>query len=286
MKRTLILTLLSLVVISQLSFGQDRTDFDNSEIAEACSNLEYITELLTFRGMPINLDPDGKVLILINHAYIVGYSLERNQPLWAAYRVSKAKDDVDYERPLFFYDDLRLPESSRIGTAVFGGGYDRGHMVPNYAINKQFGRLAQVETFVMSNMCPQKDKLNRGVWAKLEMKIVSEYAQEKGHIWIICGPIFPDSPTTIERSCGIKVPIPSEFYMILVDPIGYPYTVDKINFIALKFPQLPDDKNLDNKYITYIDELEKLTKLNFFPRLNAEEQKEVEPDEKKASEIW
>ena len=35
MKRTLILTLLSFVVISQLSFGQDETDFDNSEIAEA-----------------------------------------------------------------------------------------------------------------------------------------------------------------------------------------------------------------------------------------------------------
>jgi endonuclease G len=198
--------------------------------------------------------------------------------------VSKAKEDVNYERPIFFYDDLRLPESSKVGTATFGMGYDRGHMVPNFAINKQFGRLAQMETFLMSNMCPQKADLNRNVWADLEKKIIDEYAQDRKQIWIICGPIFPDTPETITRERGVKIAIPSEFYMILVNPKEWPYTIDKVDFMAIKFPQDPDPNSLDDQYLTNIDNLEKLTNLNFFPRLNADEQKEVE--DKKASKIW
>lgn len=287
MKRTLVFTLLSFVLISQLSFAQDRTDFNNSEIAEACRNIEYIAELLTFKGMPLNLDPNREVLILINHAYVVGYSLVRNQPVWAAYRVCKADKDVDYERPHFFYDDPRVPVTSRIGTSGFGDGYDRGHMVPNHAINRQFGRLSQMETFLMSNICPQKDKLNRRAWQKLESKIVNEWAQARDHIWVICGPIFPDNPQTIERGQGVvEVDIPSEFYTILVDPIRYPYTVDLIDFLALKMSQSTESNELKDEYITSIDGLERLTKLNFFPRFSSGEQEEVEPDEKKASEIW
>jgi endonuclease G len=265
------------------SYGQDETDIDISEIAEACRNVGYITEFLTFKGMPLNLDCRRKVLILVNHGYIVGYSLDRNQPVWAAYYVSKARQDVNYERPLFFHDDLRLPESSRIGTDTFEG-YDRGHMVPNYAINKQLGRLAQMETFLMSNMCPQKGDLNREVWADLERKIIDEYAQDRKHIWIICGPIFPDNPDTITRDQEVKVAIPTEFYMILINPKVWPYTVDKIDFMALKFPQNPDPNSLDDQYLTTIDDLEALTNLNFFPRLTADEQEEVE--NKKASSIW
>jgi len=53
--------------------------------------------------------------------------------------------------------------------AVIGGiQLHVGHMTPNEVINRQFGRLAQMETFLMSNMSPQYGSLNVGVWLKLE----------------------------------------------------------------------------------------------------------------------
>ena len=72
--------------------------------------------------------------------------------------------------------------------------------------------------------------------------------------------------------------------MILVNPKVWPYTMDKVDFMALKFPQNPDPNSLDDQYLTTIDEIEALTKLNFFPKLTSAEQNEVE--NKKATTIW
>ena len=51
-------------------------------------------------------------------------------------------------------------------------------MTPNEVINRQFGRLAQMETFLMSNMSPQYATLNLGVWSKLE-KAIRENGDKK-----------------------------------------------------------------------------------------------------------
>ena len=243
-----------------LNFGQDPLE-DYSTIHESCINSQYLINLLTYKGLPLNQDSSREVLVLINHGYIVGYSVHRNQPLWAAYCVSKANEDVSYQRPQFYYDDARLPVTSRVGTDTFGSPYHVGHMVPNNAINKQFGRLAQLETFLMSNMCPQRGNLNTGVWQKLEAKIVDDYAQNRDYVWIICGPIFDANPATITRAGGMKVEIASGFFMILADPTIYNYSVldGKVDFMALKFPQNPDPNSLDDQYLITIDELETLT---------------------------
>ena len=265
--------------------AQDDSHLDNSVVAPSCQSLEYLTELFLYMGTPLNQNQgsDNQAIILINHGYVVGFSKKHNQPLWAGYEVGDAYKDVGYERPHFFHDDIRLPEENRIGTETFGSGYDRGHMVPNSAINRQYGKLSQMETFLMSNICPQKGKeLNQGIWHTLEKKIM-EYAKPKEHIWVLCGPIFSSNPEQIERPNGSKVSIPDAFYMILVDPLEYPYTVDKTAFIAFEFPQNPSSQSL-NDYLTSVDQIEKKTKLNFFPRLDAEDQKLAE--QKTETQIW
>ena len=111
-----------------------------------------------WRGAPQNLDETRPIEILVNDGYVVGFCPARLQPAWSAYRVAHAEDDVDYKRPLIYYDDLRLDEAHRIGRRTFGKigsvPLNVGHMAPNEVINRQFGRLAQMETFLMSNMQP------------------------------------------------------------------------------------------------------------------------------------
>ena len=53
-------------------------------------------------------------------------------------------------------------------------GYDRGHMAPNYLIATRYGKVAQRETFLMSNIVPQTPELNRGPWRILEEKGIDE----------------------------------------------------------------------------------------------------------------
>ncbi len=138
---------------------------DNSEVHSNSKSLEYLIDLFCFNGRPHNQDNvrSHKVTILISHGFVVGFSAYRKQPLWAAYRVADADQHVDYDRPQLFYDDERLAPANRVGPKPFGkipdpdapAGSDRkiqlnrGHLVPNEAINQQFGRLAQMETFFM-----------------------------------------------------------------------------------------------------------------------------------------
>lgn len=262
---------------------------DNTILSESSHHFAHLIDLFCFKGRPKNLDSDRQVMILINHGYVTGFSLVRNQPVWTAYRVSAAREDVDYARPHLFYEDFRLPKKNRITTWTFknqnGRSYDRGHMVPNYAINTQFGRLAQMETFFMSNICPQESATNQGVWQKLEKKIIQEYAPEKDHVWVLTGPIFDKNPKRLKRRGSVFVDIPISFYCILVDPVKWPHDrVHNVEFLTLEIPQEAGRAQLDNKFITSISDIEGKTKLDFFSNMTKTDRKVV--DDHKAAEIW
>lgn len=251
---------------------------DNSSILEVCKPLAHVIDFFCFRGRPINLDQQRPVSVVVNHGYVVGFSHERLQPVWAAYQVSAAKRDVDYQRPHLFYDDPRLPKSLQIGAGGFGKvqgrPYDRGHLVPNFAINTQFGRLAQSETFFMSNISPQDAKTNRGVWAKLEKLIINQFAPAWEHIWVMTGPVFGDNPNSLQRSDGRLVPVPDGHFMILVDPQKYPHHQPKnVNFLALYVPSTAGYSDPGDDLVTSVEWIEQATGLKFFPELsNAERQ--------------
>jgi endonuclease G len=83
----------------------------------------------------------------------------------------------------FFFSDTR---STGCGGRpdVLVAVFDRGHMTPNFALSSQYGSLAQLETFFMTNMCPQKADLNQGAWQKLEAFVV-DVAQSLEHVFVI-----------------------------------------------------------------------------------------------------
>ncbi|MBK8477301.1 MAG: DNA/RNA non-specific endonuclease [Opitutaceae bacterium] len=93
---------------------------------------------------------------LENTGYVVGYSDALNAPVWVAYRMwGPGAPAGGVAAPRL------LRRRSAHGGAVrpdeyTGSGYDRGHMAPNYAIGTHFGAAAQLETFLMSNVIPQK----------------------------------------------------------------------------------------------------------------------------------
>ena len=262
---------------------------DNSTLLDASKPLEHVIDLLCFRGRPVNLDSDRPISIIVNHGYVVGFSPDRLQPLWAAYRVAAAERDVNYKRPHLFYDDKRLPEDWRVGVWGFGsvGGnrYDRGHLVPNFAINTQFGRLAQMETFFMSNISPQRSKMNRGVWQRLEKAIVRDWAPAWEHIWVITGPIFGENPEVIRRPDGKEIDIPESFYAILVDPIRWPHDDPKnVFFLALQVSQDLEYVDPGDDLITTVGAIEQATSLRFFSDLDDEGKEMVA--QRTASEMW
>lgn len=215
--------------------------------------------------------PGGAPLrVLANSGYVVGYSDTLGNPLWAAYRLQDAELKAAPPRPDEFAVDPRTV--ARIEPGVYNrSGYDRGHLAPNYAIATRYGEAAQKETFLMSNITPQKHGLNAGLWKELEQKIATNYPGRFSEVWVIAGPVFGARPQNLQR----RVAVPEACYMIIVDESD-----GRVRAQAFLFPQEPADATLD-AYLTTIDELERRTGLDFLRDLpddaeNALEARQVE----------
>lgn len=244
---------------------------DNSKIHPKSENQIHLVDIHLWRGSPQNLDPEREIEILVNQGYVVGFSPSRLQPVWSAYRVAFADQDVKYDRPINYYNDLRLDEEFRIGKGTFGkiGGIrlNVGHMTPNEVINRQYGRLAQMETFFMTNMSPQYASLNSGVWLKLETAIreIQDEPNQHDHLWVIAGPIFGDAPEMVYRGQNKHLPVPDAYFCITVDPYMYPYdTLSKAHIDCFIIPQNAPGSSSPEDYPATLEDVEEATKLKFF----------------------
>jgi endonuclease G len=247
---------------------------DNSGLLPASAPIAHFLEFFCLFGAPQNAPTNPAVSVIVNHGYALGFCPDRGQALWAAYQVAAAVRDVDFQRPEFFYDDPRLPDDWKIGTAGFarlnGQRYDKGHLVPNFAINTQFGRVAQFETFLMSNIVPQASRMNQNIWKNLEHGIVRAYAPMRKHVWVLTGPVFATDPPVIRRRNGKLVPVPEALFLIVADPERFPYDdPDNINILALVVPQTHPSTKPETAPVSTLPEIEARTGLTFFPRLSA-----------------
>ena len=203
--------------------------------------------------------------ILENSSYYSAYSEKKRNPIWVGYRLDYFKGQNKLPRPGGFHPDFRT--KARIDQKVYSKtGYDRGHMCPNSAIAARYGKKGQIETFLMSNICPQKPDLNRKVWERLE-RLEEGYANKFGGIWVITGPIFDQHVEILNH----QVEIPDAFYKILIDE-----DKGKVRVLPFIVPQNVTGKEILNEFLTSVDEIEKQTGLDFFTPMDKEFQDKLE----------
>ena len=228
-------------------------------------------------GEPERTSFPHEVRVLRNTAYTVGYCDELADPVWVGYRVFDMHGHVTPpKRPEGFFTDTRT--AARVESADYSGsGYDRGHMAPNYAIGTRYGAAAQEETFKMSNVCPQRHRLNAGLWKDLEAKIADNYTGRYGQVWVIDGPVFGPEDR-LQRLRG-RASIPPEFYMIVIQQHEGGMRAQGFVFDQ----EAPASGSLD-RYLTSIGDIEHRTGLNFFPKLEKKAQAQLE--DQKPSSAW
>ena len=222
--------------------------------------------------------PAGR--FLRNTGYLVGYREEMGAPWWVAYRVHDINPlPAPAERPGRFEADLRTV--ARVNPDAYtGSGYDRGHLAPNYAIATRHGEAAQRETFLMSNIIPQRHGLNAGLWKQLEMRAATSYPARFGEVWVLAGPVFGPAPARLPAGGGATAPaVPEACYMILLDESD-----GRVRTLAFLFPQEPTDGAAAETYLTTVDEIERRTGLDFFAELPNEVETAVES--RRAGRVW
>ncbi len=155
--------------------------------------------------------------ILTGRYFTIGYSWYFRQPKWVLEIVNpNAKFEWEVKRKDSFRADVRLPRRFRAGLKAYkNSGYDRGHLVAS--ANQDELEIQNSETFLLSNMSPQKPEFNRGLWRKLEMAIRT--LNNKSNIletYVLTAPLFyfDHKVETIgddTEKYGIDVPIPHAF---------------------------------------------------------------------------
>lgn len=229
-----------------------------------------------YGGLPRRMDGGQALRILKNIGYWVGYDELQKTPAWVAYKLIHMDNPPPIpERPDQFETDHRT--IAGVSTNDYtGSGYDRGHLAPNYAIARCFGENAQRETFLMSNIVPQKHSINAGNWKSLETKEAVNYPDRFETVWIIAGPVYTGK--NIVRLPG-GVPVPDAFYKIQVDE-----REGKIRLQAFLFKHGGTGQESLQTLLVSVDEIERLTGLDFFPALPKDVQEKLESTAE--STIW
>ena len=201
--------------------------------------------------------------------YILCYNPATRLPVWVAWHLTAAHTDGAYSRKgLKFAEDEAVPMPRATNMDYVNSGYDRGHICPSG--DNRWSREAQVQSFLYTNCCPQLHNLNTGDWRELEEKC-RVWARQYGEIYIVSGPLlFNKKHKTIGKN---KVVVPEAFFKVVLR------MQDEPKAIGFIYRNEHSDKRMSS-YVNTVDDVERLTGLDFFPALpdNVEQKVEATAD--------
>lgn len=198
-----------------------------------------------------------KEQILVRKNYVVSYNRETKCPNWVLWELTREHADGNIKRPDYaFHEDMEVPSPRAELVDYRGSGYDRGHMCP--AGDNKWDEDAMYESFLMTNMCPQNQQLNSGLWNQIEMQC-RYWAKKYEKLYIICGPIFlRGEHQTIGPN---RVMVPEAFFKAVICLEGEP------KGIAFVCRNTKGDRKKDY-YVNTIRQVERITGYCLFPNLD------------------
>ncbi|WP_047545220.1 DNA/RNA non-specific endonuclease [Psychroserpens sp. Hel_I_66] len=194
--------------------------------------------------------------IVHHEGYSLSYSEPHEQAEWVAYELKKSHlSNSNFKRPYFEVDN-----AVKTGAAHWRNykqsGYDRGHLCP--AGDRRYSQFAHDETFLTSNISPQEHDFNAGIWNTLEQK-VRYWASKYDGVFVITGGVLNGDMKTIGEE---EVSVPKQFYKVLIDA-----NTGKTKMIAFLLPHQDSNQPL-YKFVVSVDDIEKLTGIDFFAELD------------------
>lgn len=203
--------------------------------------------------------------ILKRTGYVASYNKTTLLPNWVAWHLTAERTEGSVKRSgVDFAEDTEVPEPRATDWDYYNSGYDRGHMCP--AADNKWSKKAMEESFLFTNMCPQNGNLNRGDWNEMEMAC-RKWAKKYGDLYIVCGPIlYKGKHKTIGKN---KVVVPEAFFKVVLR------TGDNPQAIGFIYKNTSDNRPKDS-YVNTVDEVERITGIDFFPSLPDDVEKNVE----------
>ena len=168
-------------------------------------------------------------------------------------------------------NDPDLPAQYRLTADPYkGSGFDHGHICPS--ADRQRSTEANYQTFFITNMQPQNNKFNAGIWANMETQ-VRTWAGNFDTLFVCKGGTIDNSNYILKYlgSGNNKIPVPQYFFMAVLGKKG-------TSFKATGFWIAQDSYSSTNlkSYAVTIQNLQQKTGIDFFCNLPDDIENEVE----------
>lgn len=203
--------------------------------------------------------------ILKRVAYTASYNSDLRIPNWVAWQLTGAHTEGKNKRAgVKFQEDTDVPLPRAVDFDYVRSGYDRGHLCPS--ADNRWDATAQEQSFLLTNVCPQDHNLNVGDWHELE-NLCRKWAKTYGSIYIVAGPVLLKGK---HKAIGKnKVTVPEAFFKVVLCMEGEPK--------AIGFIYRNESGNRPKSYyVNTIDDVERITGIDFFPALPDNVEKAVE----------
>ncbi len=205
--------------------------------------------------------------IIIYTGFTVSYNTSTLIPNWVAYELTAEEVNGQFPRKGQFGQDFSFKGRQAIREDYSNSGWDKGHMCP--AADLKWSETTMYESFYLTNICPQDHELNSTDWLTLE-KLVRQWANKYGKIYVICGPIITDNKYgTIG---GNKVVVPDAFFKAVL-------TVENNVFNTIAFVmQNNSTHHKIQDYAISVNDLEKIIGIDLFCSIDDRYEEMVESD--------
>lgn len=193
--------------------------------------------------------------ILVRKAYTVSYNSDTKCPNWVAWHLTAEHAEGDSPRDNNYYEDEDVSFPKATNEDYRGSGWSRGHMCP--AGDNKWDPKAMRESNLLTNICPQHESMNSGLWNVIE-RDSRKWAKKYGSVYIVCGPVLLNKEH--ETIGNNKVVVPEAFFKVILRLNPEPAA---IGFVVRN----NEGKKKKDQFINTVDDVERITGVDFFPAL-------------------
>lgn len=197
--------------------------------------------------------------------YSFAWSQKDLVSVWIAYPLNKTYTQKNVDRTdAWAYDPHLGKDLSAAPFSYYAGDYARGHQLPS--ADRLCSKEANKQTFYGTNIAPQLNEHNEGIWSNLETR-VREIANSSDTTYVVTGCVVDGATETSTDSDGKTITIPVAFFKAL---LRYQKGAETEWAGAAFYTEHKNYTNKDLKAISMsIDQLEELTGIDFFVNLPA-----------------
>ena len=248
-----------------------------SNASSASSTVDYPASVIDRLELPKLSREKGQYFVTHMVGESVNYSLEydadKHHCRWVAFTFDEDNSRDVVGRMDTWMWDPKLPQSLSTEADFKGSGYSRGHMVASE--DRVSSKEANKQTFYYSNVSPQLQSHNAGIWKHLEEKVRAwgRNNNMRKVLYVAKGGTIAEGQIEPKRLRG-KIVIPKYYWMaLLAEDMEGRYHA--IAFLTEHRKYEKGEGNLQ-KLALSVDELESFTGLDFFHNLDDRTEQQVE----------